>query len=132
MWLTHLDSIGQLHVRPTVQATPISLGLNICLLIRNAPKPKEFPINFYPCLHQIRKLEGCLLLMQMVNSHETSRGRENRWSQSLFMCVSLRSQVLFYRVCPFEYLSTPFVGRNAMANVTGPSTPLLDGMQWQM
>lgn len=121
MWLTHLDSIGQLHVRPTVQATPVSLWLNIYLLIRNAPKPNEFPISFYPCLHQIRKLEECLLLMQTVNSHETSRGRENPWSQSLFMCISLGSQVLFFRVCPFESLSTPFVERNAVANVAGSS-----------
>lgn len=106
---------------PTVLASPVSLWLNVCLLIRNAPKPNEFPINLYPCLYQIRKLEECLLLMQMANSHETSRGREDPWSQSLFMCVSLGGQVLFFRVGPFESPSTPFVVWNAVSNVSGSS-----------
>ena len=87
-WTT-LTPFCQLHLRPAVLPTPLSEWLSFSLLTRTVPKPDKFSINFYLCLHLIRKLEECLLLMQMVNGHETPRGRKNPQFPETWTCFFL-------------------------------------------
>lgn len=54
----------------------LSAWLTFSALRRNAPKLDEFPITFSPCLHPKWKLEERLLLMQMINGHETPKRKE--------------------------------------------------------
>ena len=76
VWLDCTDSV--LSPLPHLQVTnptPSSFCmLHFSLLTKNVPQLDKFPINFYPCLHLMRKLEECILLTQKVNGHETPRG----------------------------------------------------------
>ena len=79
-WTT-LTPIRQLHLRPALLLyphNPTPVWRSFSLLTRNAPKSEKFSTNFHPCPHLIWKLEGRLLLSQIVN--ETLRGRKKPYS----------------------------------------------------
>ena len=88
---------------------PFLHGWAIAWLTRNVPKPDEFPTNLYSCLHLIWKLEGCLLLMQVVNDpwekmvmRPGAGGWGNLWFPLVQTAFSLSSQILFFGVAPLR------------------------------
>ena len=87
-WTT-LIPCCQLHLRRPVMSPLLSAWLCFSLLTKNMPKLNDFPSNFQPWLHLIRKLEKCLLLTQMADDQETP-SREEKYSVHLVpTCFSL-------------------------------------------
>ena len=105
-WIT-LTPFCQLHLRPTVLPPPLSAWLSFSLLTRNGPKPDKLPINIYPCLHLIWKLE-CLLLMLMVNDLQgimvmrSPVGRKKALFLYVWTCFSPGSQILSLALAPLN------------------------------
>lgn len=79
VWLNRTDCIlpPLPHLQVTIPTPSSFCMLRFSLPTKNVPQLDKFPINFYPCLHLIRKLEECILLTQKVNGHETPQGRKN-------------------------------------------------------
>ena len=77
---TALTPSCQLYLRPAALFSPLSMWLNFSLLPGLCPSQIS-SVNSSSCLRPIWKLEECLLLMQMVNSHEPPGRRKTPGSQ---------------------------------------------------
>ena len=117
MWgWTTLTPFCHLHLRSTALPPPLSVWLSFSLTYKDM-----FPINFYPFLHLMWKLEESLMLTQMVNGPEIPGGGENPRSPSVWSCFSLGSQIPCLALAPLDPPVPLSMVQSEAANASGSS-----------
>lgn len=103
-----------------------SAWLSFSLFTRNALEPGKLPINIYPCLHLIWKLQECLLLIQMIDGPWGIMGMRptvGRKEPSSCRCGHASPLVVrFFYFGPFISLHRRDMVQGAAANASGSSS----------